>query len=319
VHGRSASPHPDPGGRHLSQAVRHLALVGCTASGKSSVAMQIARQLGDVEIVAVDSMQVYRGMDIGTAKPTAAEQAEVPHHLLDLAGPGEEWSVTQWVAEARRAVAGIEGRGHRALFVGGTGLYFQALVDRLQPPGTYPAVRSELLAVEDTAALYHRLQRVDAVAATRMESSNRRRIIRALEVTLGSGRPFSSYGPGIARFPDTPWRLAGLWLPRPVVAARISARLATMVEAGLVEEVERLRRAPMSRTARQALGYREILEHFEAGVPLADALEVTDRRTRAFARRQRVWWRRDPRIRWYGSLEDPFAVIPQLLGSWNNR
>jgi tRNA dimethylallyltransferase len=261
-------------------------------------------------------MQVYRGMDIGTAKPTPAEQADVAHHLLDLVEPGEEWSVTRWVAAARRAVDGIESRGHRALLVAGTGLYFQALVDRLQPPGKYPDVRSELVAVEDTAALYHRLQEVDAVAATKMESSNRRRILRALEVTLGSGRPFSSYGPGMARFPDTEWRLAGLWLPRPVVAARIGARLSAMVDAGFVEEVGRLRQAPMSRTARQALGYREILEHLEAGVPLPDAVAETERRTRAFARRQRVWWRRDPRIRWYGTLDSPGEVITQLMGNW---
>jgi tRNA dimethylallyltransferase len=297
--------------------MRHLALVGCTASGKSAVALEIARRLGDVEIVTVDSMQVYRGMDIGTAKPTRCEQAEIPHHLLDLAEPAEEWTVTRWVAEARRAVAGIESRGHRALLVGGTGLYFQALVDQLEPPGRYPEVRSELTAVEDTTALYDRLRQVDALAAGKMEKSNRRRIIRALEVTLGSGRPFSSYGPGMARFPETSWRLAGLWLPRSVVAARIGTRLSAMVDAGLVGEVDRLRRAGMSRTARQALGYREVLEHLEEARPWPDALAATEQRTRAFARRQRVWWRRDPRIRWYGTVTDPFAVIPQLLGNWS--
>jgi tRNA dimethylallyltransferase len=319
MHRRSAPSHPDPGGRRLSRAIRHLALVGCTASGKSAVALEIARRLGDVEIVTVDSMQVYRGMDIGTAKPTPADRAEVPHHLLDLAEPAEEWSVTQWVAEARRVVADIESRGRRALLVGGTGLYFQALVDRLQPPGTYPDIRSELLEVEDTAALYDRVRTVDPLASTRMESSNRRRIIRALEVTLGSGRPFSSFGPGVARFPHTSWRLAGLWLPRPTVAVRIGARLSAMVAAGFVEEVEGLSQGEMSRTARQALGYRELLEHLEDGVPLSDALAATERRTRAFARRQRVWWRRDPRIRWYGTTEDPSAVIPQLVGSWKSR
>jgi tRNA dimethylallyltransferase len=123
----------------------------------------------------------------------------------------------------------------------------------------------------------------------------------------------------VARFPDTSWRLAGLWLPRPVVAVRIGARLSTMVAAGFVEEVEGLSQGEMSRTARQALGYRELLEHLEDGVPLSDALAATEGRTRAFARRQRVWWRRDPRIRWYGTTEDPSAVIPQLVGSWKSR
>jgi tRNA dimethylallyltransferase len=300
--------------------IRHLALVGCTASGKSAVAMQLARRLGDVELVTVDSMQVYRGMDIGTAKPSLTDREEVPHHLIDVADPSDEWSVARWAAEARAALAGIEERGHRALLVGGTGLYFQAIVDGLVPPGQYPAVRGALEGEADTVALHRRLSAVDPLAASRMEPSNRRRVLRALEVTLGSGRPFSSFGPGIAHFPPTRWRLAGLWLPRQVVAARIGARLASMVAAGLVGEVERLRHRPggLSRTARQALGYREILSHLEDGVPLDTAVAEAERRTRAFARRQRVWWRRDPRLRWYGTVENPFAVAAQLLGDWKD-
>jgi tRNA dimethylallyltransferase len=274
-----------------------------------------------VELVTVDSMQVYRGMDIGTAKPTAAERSEVPHHLLDLADPVENWSLTRWVAAARTAIASIESRGHRALLVGGTGLYFQALVDGLEPPGRYPEVEAELEAEADTAALHRRLAAVDPVAATKMEPSNRRRVIRALEVTVGGGRPFSDYGPGMTTFAPTRWRIAGIWLPRPVVAARISKRLDAMVAAGLVEEVSRLATGPggLSRTARQALGYKEVLSHLERGLPMPDAVAEADRRTRAFARRQRVWWRRDPRVRWYGITDDPFAVIPQLLGDWKNN
>ncbi|HMC39085.1 MAG TPA: tRNA (adenosine(37)-N6)-dimethylallyltransferase MiaA, partial [Acidimicrobiales bacterium] len=219
------------------------------------MALELAARLGDVEIVTVDSMQVYRGMDIGTAKPSAADRAAVPHHLIDLADPAEEWSLTRWVAAADAALAGIEARGHRALLVGGTGLYFQAAVDRLKPPGRYPEVQAELELEKDTARLYHRLSAADPLAATRMEPANRRRVIRALEVTLGSGRPFSSFGPGMTAFADTPWRLAGLWLPRAVVAARIGRRLRAMVAGGLVDEVARLRERPLSRTARQALGY----------------------------------------------------------------
>ncbi len=298
--------------------MRHLALVGCTASGKSAVAAEIAHHLADVELVTVDSMQVYRGMDIGTAKPSPAERAEIAHHLLDLADPDEEWSLNRWAAEARGAIAGIEARGHRALLVGGTGLYFQAVVDDLHPPGQYPGTRAELDAEPDTRALHGRLDRLDPVAAARMLPTNRRRVLRALEVTLGSGRPFSSYGPGMTRFPATGWRLGGLWLPRPVVRARIEARFDAMVAAGLVDEVRELRRRPggLSRTARQALGYREVLAHLEGCVPLEDAVAEAKRRTRSFARRQRVWWRRDPRIRWYGAVDNPFAVIAQLLGNW---
>ena len=290
--------------------------MGCTASGKSDLALELARQLGDVELVTVDSMQVYRGMDIGTAKPSQEQQAEIPHHLLDIADPGEEWSVTRWAAEARAAIAGIEQRGRRALLVGGTGLYFQALVDGLQPPGRYPSVKAELDNEPDTEQLHRRLQELDPLAATRMEPANRRRVVRALEVTLGSGRPFSSFGPGLDHFGPTNWRLAGVWLPRTVVAARITKRLHHMIEAGLVDEVDRLRAGGLARTARQALGYREVLAHLEDGVPLDAAVDQADRRTRAFARRQRVWWRRDPRLQWYGAAENPFAVMPQLLGNW---
>ncbi len=230
------------------------------------MALEAARQLGDVELVTVDSMQVYRGMDIGTAKPTAAERSEVPHHLLDLADPVENWSLTRWVAAARTAIASIESRGHRALLVGGTGLYFQALVDGLDPPGRYPAVKAELEAEPDTAALHRRLAAMDPVAAAKMEPSNRRRVIRALEVTVGGGRPFSDYGPGMTSYATSTWRIAGIWLPRPVVAARIKKRLDGMLAAGLVEEVGRLAARPggLSGTARQGLGYKEVLGHLRA-------------------------------------------------------
>ena len=204
------------------------------------------------------------------------------------------------------------------MLVGGTGLYFHAVIDGLRPPGQYPSVRERLEQEVDTATLHRRLTALDPLAASRMETSNRRRIVRALEVSIGSGRPFSEYGPGMAKFPPTSWRLAGVWLPRPVIGARIAARLADMVAGGLVAEVEQLRARPggISRTARQALGYREVLTHLEGAVPLAAAVVEAERRTRAFARRQRVWWRRDPRLQWYGALENPFAVLPQLLGEW---
>lgn len=277
----------------------------------------MARALGDVEIVVVDSMQVYRGMDIGTAKPTAAERAEVCHHLLDLADPAESWSVTDWVVAARRAVAGIEARGRRALLVAGTGLYFQALVDHLEPPGRYPEVVASLEG-SDTAALYRRLAVLDPAAAARIEPGNRRRILRALEVGIGAGRPFSSFGPGLGAYPPTRWRIAGLWLPRAVVAERIRHRLAAMVAAGLVDEVSGLARRPggLGRTAAQALGYRELLAHLGGNATLEEAVAEATRRTVGFARRQRVWWRRDPRITWYGTGENPLAVLPELLGEW---
>jgi tRNA dimethylallyltransferase len=263
-------------------------------------------------------MQVYLGMDVGTAKPTAAEQAEIPHHLIDLVDPAEDFTLTRYQQAACEALAGIERRGHRALLVGGTGLYFHAVVDRLTPPAQYPDVRAALESEPSTAELYLRLKALDPAAAGRIEPANRRRVIRALEVGLGSGRLFSSFGAGIGAYPPTPFRLAGLWLPRPVVAERIERRVHAMVAGGLVGEVQALAARPggLSRTARQALGYREVLDHVEAGTALDTALAQAVRRTRSFARRQRMWWRRDPRITWFGALENPLAVLPALLGDW---
>ena len=293
--------------------------MGPTASGKSALAVEAARHLGDVEIVSVDSMQVYRGMDVGTAKATPAERAEVPHHLLDLAEPDERFTVARFQAEADKVMAEIEGRGHRALLVGGTGLYLQAVVDRLAVPGDWPDVRSELeteAAATGTEGLHRHLILVDPKAAARIEPTNRRRVVRALEVTLGSGRPFSSFGPGIDAYPSTPFRMTGVWLPRPVLCRRIDARLRAQVDAGFVEEATAL--APrMSATARQALGYKELLEHVAGGCTLDEALAAAGQRTRAFSRRQRMWFRRDPRITWLGTGQDPLALLPALLGNWS--
>jgi len=300
--------------------------VGPTASGKSALGLEVAAALGDVEIVSIDSMQVYRGMDVGTAKPTAAEQARVRHHLIDAADPWDEWSVVRFQTEARRAVADIEARGHRALLVGGTGLYVQAVVDDLRFPGEDLALRAELSArVEDDAEgladAYAELQRRDPVAATRIEPTNARRIVRALEVIQLTGRPFSSFGPGLGDYGETvfPVQLAGVWLPREVVRARIEARFAAMWDAGLVDEVRRLDADPRgwSRSARQAIGYREVLSALALGGPsLAEARDEAIRRTRAFARRQRVWFRRDPRITWFGAPLNSCTVVRALLAWW---
>ena len=298
----------------------HLVLVGPTASGKSALAMEVARQCPDVELVSVDSMQVYRGMDIGTAKPTPAEQAEVPIHLLDLADPAEDYSVAAFQASAGDCLRAIEARGHRALLVGGTGLYLRAVVDGLRLPAQWPEVRQELEAEPDTTALYERLRVADPVAADRMEPTNRRRIVRALEVVVGSGRPFSSFGPGLEAHPPAAFRMIGAWLPRPIVNDRIARRFHSMIDRGLVEETAALadRRGGLSRTAAQALGYREVLRHLAGEWTLDEAVAEAVRRTRGFARRQRVWFRRDPRITWYGAAENSVAVLPALLGDWNH-
>jgi len=298
-----------------------FALVGTTASGKSALAHALAREAGDIEICSVDSMQVYRGMDIGTAKPSAVERAEVPYHLLDLADPDHDFSLPEFQATMADALAGIEGRGHRALLVGGTALYLRAVVDGLILPPPYPEIREELEAEPDTEALHARLAELDPVGATRMEPTNRRRVVRALEVTIGSGRPFSEHGPGLEEHPPSPFTLVGVWLPREVVAARIRDRYAAQVEAGFVEEVRSLlaRPAGLSRTARQALGYRQLIGHVEDGVPLEEAITAAIHRTTRFARRQRSWFRRDHRIRWVGHAENPLALLPTLLRDWAER
>ena len=310
----------------MTSARGHLALVGPTATGKSELALAAARLLGDVEIVTVDSMQVYRGMDIGTAKPTRAEQAEVRHHLLDLADPHEQFTLVRFLAEAQGALARIEARGQRALLVGGTGLYYQALVDGLDVPGEDLGVRAALedRAADDVglAALYGELAGLDPVAAGRIEPGNRRRVVRALEVTLSTGRPFSSFGGGLfQRRPGGGLEVTpvGVWLPRATTARRIEDRFAGMAGGGLVDEVERLAAAPggMSRTARQAIGYKEVLDHIEGhGITLEAAMRRAVDRTRALSRRQRMWFRRDPRITWFGAADKPLALLPALLSTW---
>jgi tRNA dimethylallyltransferase len=276
----------------------------------------VARRLGDVELVSADSMQVYRGMDVGTAKATPAERAEVPHHLLDVADPEEDYSVARFQVDAAEVIAGIEARGRRALVVGGTGLYAQAVVDGLDLPGEWPAVKADLES-QPPEGLHRRLAELDPLAASRIQPGNARRLVRALEVTLGSGRPFSSFGPGLDAYPPSRrFRLAGVWLPRPVLVERIDSRYRQQLAAGFLDEVRGLRDR-MSRTARQALGYKELLAHVAGECSLEDALAAAIARTREFARRQRAWFRRDPRITWFGAPANPLDVLPALLGDWS--
>ena len=297
-----------------------VALVGVTASGKSAVAAALARARPEAELLAVDSMTVYRGMDVGTSKPTPAERAELRYHLLDLVDPAEEFTVSQFQEAARAVLADVEARGRRALLVGGTGLYLRAVVDDLELPGRWPEVAAELERAADgpggVPALHTRLASLDPLAASRMTPTNRRRVVRALEVALGSGRPFSSFGPGLGSYPDTPVVLVGIPFDAAAVDEAIARRFGAMLESGLLDEVARLaaRPAGLSRTARQALGYRELLAHLEDGVPLDDALSEAVRRTRAFARRQWAWFRRDPRIVW---LDPGGDLVAQLLARWD--
>lgn len=282
----------------MKQGPGRLGIVGPTASGKSALALEVAERLGDVEIVAVDSMQVYRGMDIGTAKPTGDEQGRVQHHLLDIVDPGDDFTLGQFQREAVAAIHDIEERGRRPMLVGGTGLYVRAVADELEIPGRYPDVRAALEARPDTSALYAELASLDPVAAGRMEPGNRRRIVRALEVCHGSGRQFSSFGPGLEAYPTSTYDLVALTVDRDVLAERIADRYRVQVDSGFVDEVRRLTERSIGRTAGQALGYRQLLAHLRGEIDLDEAIDQAIAATRRFARRQRSWFRRDPRLTW---------------------
>jgi len=301
---------------------RHVTLLGPTASGKSAVAFELASRREEVEILSVDSMSVYRQLDIGTAKPTKHQRARVAYHLLDLVDPHEEFSLREFQQAAREALDGIEERGHRALLVAGTALYLRAIVDDLGLPGRWPKVARELETEAESpdgvARLYARLEELDPVAASRILPGNARRVVRALEVTIGSGRCFSSFGPGLDVYPPTSFVLAGIPFDPVAHDEQIETRLRQMLVSGLLEEVRSLAARPegVSRTARQALGYRELLAHVEDGAPLEESIAEALRRTKAFARRQWRWFRRDPRVIW---LDPSGDVLAQLLDLWDTN
>ena len=301
---------------------RSLVILGPTASGKSSLAMALAtsdagRDVG-IELLSIDAMQVYRGMDIGTAKPTVSEQALVRHHLIDLVDATQAFTVAQFQIAYQHAVDDITSRGGRALLVGGTGLYVRAVVDGLTLPGQWPEVRARLddeLVTLGPEALHQRLCQLDPTAGSKMEPSNSRRIIRALEVCEGSGRPFSSFGPGVDTYPASEVQQVALRWPRDVLARRIEERVRVMIERGLQGEVENLLTQGLSPTALQALGYKEMVEHIEGRMSLEEVIATIVVKTRQFAVRQERWFRRDPRINWFDIESDPVTeVAPQLIG-----
>jgi tRNA dimethylallyltransferase len=305
-------------------APRQVAVVGPTASGKSAVAMAVAEQLGDVELVSIDSMQVYRRMDIGTAKPTAEDRTRVRHHLIDLVEPSQEFTVAEFQRAYDDVMADLVERGRRSILVGGTGLYHRAVIDHLDLPGQWPEIRARLEGEalgSGPRRLHARLTDIDPTAAARMEPTNTRRIVRALEVCEGSGRPFSSFGPGLDDYPVTPVRQIGLRWDRATLGARIERRVHAMVADGLVAEVAAIAGSTgFSTSAAQALGYKEILAHLDGELSLDQAVERVIVRTRQFAVRQERWFRRDPRVEWVDASDDPVAAAtPVVLAALDGR
>lgn len=284
-----------------------LALVGPTAAGKTEAGIAVAERLG-AEIVSVDSMLVYRGMDVGTAKPAPEQRARVPHHLLDVADPSEPFSVARYQGLAREAVAEIRSRRRRVLLVGGSALYERAVVDDLGFPGTDPDTRRDLeaeAAVVGAAGLHERLAASDPTAAAKIEPGNVRRTVRALEVAELTGQPFSSFAGGWEVYEPDRVRAAGISMPAPVLRTRIEDRVAEMLERGWLDEVRGLVERGFGAwlTSAQAIGYAELARHLAGELTLDAAIAGTVKRTRALARRQLAFFRRDPRIRWFEAGE----------------
>ena len=284
-----------------------IAIVGPTASGKSALAMRVAERLGG-EIVSADSRQVYRTMDIGTAKPTISDRARVRHHLIDVVDPGERYDVLRYQQDARAALSDLRARGKAALVVGGTGLYVRALLDGLDLASLPhdPAVRSRLES-EDPATLHERLRAIDPDAASRVDPHNRRRLVRYLEVATIAGGPITR-----RQGPVVPALRIGLRPPREILVAAIGRRVREMVEAGVLDETKALvaRGIDPRLPSMSAHGYVHWAAHLRGEVDLENAIALTARDVRAYSRRQMTWFRRDAAIRWFDpTTSDPLDDI----------
>ena len=295
-----------------------IVICGATATGKSDLAVALAKNI-DAEIINADSMQLYRGMDIGTAKLSLAEQAGVPHHLLDVLDVTEDANVAWYQSHARAKITEIQGRGKSVVIVGGTGLYIKAILDELNFPDTDPAIREglEKEAVELGAdVLFERLAKLDPAAALAIDRANTRRIVRALEVIAITGKPFTANLPrkDSELYPEA--RQFGLVMDREALTERISARVDRMFDAGLVAEVDQCIAAGITtaRTAQLALGYAQVIAMRRGDLTLEEAIEETKRATRQYARRQETWFSRDARIKWLSPIQPRLEIIMQEIG-----
>jgi tRNA dimethylallyltransferase len=294
-----------------------IVICGATATGKSDLAVALAQSI-DAEIINADSMQLYRGMDIGTAKITIEERKGIAHHLLDLLDVTEDANVAWYQEKARAAITEIHTRGKSAIIVGGTGLYIKAILDELNFPDTDPVVRAELeleFATKGITPLFERLEKLDPAAALAIDKANSRRVIRALEVIKITGKPFTANLPReeSSRYPYA--KQFGLVMDRDSLSERISLRVDRMWDQGLVEEAEKLVAAGIMKgtTAQRALGYAQVIAQIEGKVTQAEAQEETKRATRQYARRQETWFSRDERITWISPVQNALERILESI------
>lgn len=294
-----------------------VVIAGATATGKSSLSLELAQAI-DAEIINADSMQVYRGMDIGTAKISVEERQGIPHHMLDVLDVKQDSTVAWYQSGAREVIDEIHSRGKSVVMVGGTGLYIKAVIDELNFPDTDPMVRHTLNKEAEELgndAMFARLEKLDPAAAIAIDRANLRRIIRALEVIEITGKPFTANLPReeSIRYPDA--RQFGLVMDRELLSTRIDERVNTMFEEGFVEEVQKLMPAGLleGRTAQRALGYSQIVSHLQGEVSLDAAIEETKRATRQYARRQETWFSRDARIKWISTRQPRLETILESL------
>lgn len=296
-----------------------IVICGATATGKSDLAVALSQRI-DAEIINADSMQLYKGMDIGTAKINVEERQGIPHHLMDLLEVTEDANVAWYQERARNAVSEIHSRGKHAIVVGGTGLYIKSILDELNFPDTDPVVRAELeleLATKGIAPLFERLQKLDPAAALAIDKANSRRVVRALEVIKITGQPFTANLPreDSSRYPDA--MQFGLVMDRDALSQRISDRVDHMWDRGLVAEVEALMAAGITQgtTAQRALGYAQVIAYKQEKVTEEEAKEETKRATRQYARRQETWFSRDERIKWISPLQNPLEKVLESINS----
>ena len=296
-----------------------VVICGATATGKSDLAVALAKEI-DGEVINADSMQLYKGMDIGTAKITMAQRQGIPHHLMDLLDVTEDANVAWYQQKAREKISEIHSRGKNAIIVGGTGLYIKAILDDLNFPDTDPVVRAALeleYATKGIGPLFERLEKLDPAAALAIDRANSRRVIRALEVIQITGQPFTANLPRkeSTKYPDA--MQFGLVMDREILSDVISKRVEQMWEAGLVAEVETLLESGITKgtTAQKALGYSQVIAFKEGKISEEEAIDETKRATRQYARRQETWFSRDERINWISPIQNR---IERILSSLNS-